>query len=320
MAVDQILEYLRRKQNPVTAEELCQRFKISRQALWKYVLQLKDLGYGISSVPHLGYQLLNCPDRLYPAEIQSGLNTKLIGKAVRYYDHASSTMDLAMQSASDKACEGTVVVAETQTSGRGRLGRQWSSPKYKGLYFSVILKPAMAPGEVASITLMSAVSVCEAIGQVSGLEAAIKWPNDILLGSGKLGGILTEMNASVERVNFVVIGIGVNVNNKKETLVDGAASIRERTGSTVNRAELLQEILRQMDLNYSKFRKNEIGPILDSWRRSSATLGKRVKIDMHKRRIEGIAVDIDADGGLLVRCDSGIIEKIMAGDVLHGIH
>jgi BirA family transcriptional regulator, biotin operon repressor / biotin---[acetyl-CoA-carboxylase] ligase len=317
MISEGLLEYLRKKQVYVTAEELCRHTRIPRQAVWKHILHLRGLGYDISSVPHLGYQLVSCPDRLYPAEVGAGLHTRIIGKAVHYYDHVASTMDTAIQLAQDKAPEGTVVAAETQTSGRGRLGRSWASPKYKGLYFSIIVRPDTAVSEVASITLMSAVSVCEAVRRVCGLDARIKWPNDILLGQKKLGGILTEMNAGLGRVNYCVIGIGINVNSDKKALVDGAVSLAQQAGSAVNRVELFREILRQFEHYYLKFKKQEVGSILDAWRQFSVTLGSRVRIDMHTGRLDGVAVDIDADGGLLVRSDSGLIEKVLAGDVVH---
>ncbi|MFA6384553.1 MAG: biotin--[acetyl-CoA-carboxylase] ligase, partial [Candidatus Omnitrophota bacterium] len=300
-----------------TAEELCRQVNIPRQAVWKHILHLRGLGYDISSIPHLGYQLVSCPDRLYPAEIGAGLHTRTIGKAVYYYDHIASTMDAATQLAQDKAPEGTVVVAETQTSGRGRLGRSWASPKYKGLYFSVIVRPDTSVSEVASITLMAAVSVCEAVRRICGFETRIKWPNDIFLENKKLGGILTEMNAGIGRVNYCVIGIGVNVNGDKKTLVDGAVSLAQQSGGVVSRVDLFREMLRQFENYYLKFKKQEFGEILEAWRQFSATLGRRVRIDMHKGRLDGVAVDIDADGGLLVRRDSGLIEKVLAGDVVH---
>jgi BirA family transcriptional regulator, biotin operon repressor / biotin---[acetyl-CoA-carboxylase] ligase len=317
MIPEGLLEYLRKKQTFVTAEELCRHAHISRQTVWKHILQLRSLGYDISSVPHLGYQLVSCPDRLYPAEISSGLHTKIIGKAIHYYDHVASTMDAAMQLAQDKAPDGTVVIAEAQTQGRGRLGRSWVSPKYKGLYFSIIVRPDTAVSEVASINLMAAVSVCEAVSRMCGLDTRIKWPNDVLLEQKKLGGILTEMNAGLDRVNYCVIGIGINVNSDKKALVDGAISLAQQTGSAVNRVELFREILRQFEHYYLKFKKKEFGPILDAWRQFSVTLGERVRIDMHKGRLDGVAVDIDVDGGLLVRRDSGIVEKVTAGDVVH---
>jgi len=314
MAQDDLLEYLRKKQTFVSGEELSSQLHISRQAAWKHIQQLRNLGYDIDSVPHLGYQLTACPDRLYPAEVSAGLHTRLIGRRLHYFDQVASTMDTAMRLAQDNAPDGTVVIAETQTSGRGRFGRPWISPKYKCICCSVIVRPDTAITGVAPITLMAAVSVCAAVHRVTGLEAQIKWPNDILLGLKKVGGILTEMKGSSDRVSYVIIGIGVNVNDAP---AEGAVSLARHAGRRVSRVALLQELLRQLEQYYAKFRKHELDGILDSWRQYSATLGQRVRIDMHGSRIYGIAVDIDADGGLLVRQDSGLMDKVMAGDVVH---
>lgn len=314
MAQDDLLEYLRKKHTFVTGEELSRQLHISRQAAWKHIQQLRALGYEIALVPHLGYQLTACPDRLYPAEVAAGLHTRIIGRHLHYFDQVASTMDTAMRLAQDKAPDGTVVIAETQTSGRGRFGRPWISPKYKCICCSVIVRPDTEITGVATITLMAAVSVCAAVQQVTSLEAQIKWPNDILLGLKKVGGILTEMRGSSDRVNYVIIGIGINVNDAP---AQGAVSLARHAGSQVSRVALLQELLRQLEHYYAKFRKNELDGILDAWRQCSATLGQRVRIDMHGSRIDGIAVDIDEDGGLLVRRDSGFVEKVMAGDVVH---
>ncbi|MDD4940545.1 MAG: biotin--[acetyl-CoA-carboxylase] ligase [Candidatus Omnitrophica bacterium] len=314
MIQDDLLEYLRKKQSFVSGDELSRHLHISRAAAWKHILQLRGLGYDIASVPHLGYQLAACPDRLYPAEVRSGLRTRLIGRVVHYFDHVASTMDTAMRFAQDGAVEGTVVIAETQTRGRGRLGRLWASPKYKGIYCSVIVRPDTAAAGVAPITLMAAVSVCAAVRRSAGLDAQIKWPNDILLDNKKLGGILTEMNGSLDRVNYVIIGIGINVNDAP---AEGATSLAKQSCRHESRVALMQELLRQIEQYYMRFRKQDLMSILEAWRQCSATLGRRVRIDMRSSRIDGTAVDIDADGGLLVRRDSGIIEKVLAGDVVH---
>lgn len=314
MAQDDLLEYLRKKQTFVSGEELSRQLHISRQAAWKHIQQLRALGYEIAAVPHLGYQLAACPDRLYPAEVAAGLHTRIIGRHLHYFDQVASTMDTAMRLAQDKAPDGTVVIAETQTSGRGRFGRPWISPKYKCICCSVIVRPDIEITGVATITLMAAVSVCAAVHRATGLEAQIKWPNDILLGPKKVGGILTEMKSSSDRVNYVVIGIGINVNDAP---AQGAVSLARHAGSQVSRVALLQELLRQLEHYYANFRKHQLDGILDAWRQYSATLGQRVRIDMPGSRIDGIAVDIDEDGGLLVRRDSGLIEKVLAGDVVH---
>lgn len=314
---DKILGFLKKEQDYLSGEEISDALKISRQALWKHIESLRDSGYDIVAVPHLGYKLLSCPDRLFSSEVSYGLNTKFSGKNIYYFDSLSSTMDMAMQLGIKGASNGTLVLSETQTKGRGRLNRQWVSPKYKGIYLSLILKPKVPPSHSPILTLLSAVSVCEAIKEATGIEAKIKWPNDILINNKKAGGILTELNAETDEVRFVAIGIGLNVNNDKKSLISGATSIKEEKGEKVNRISLLQEILRKIEVNYFELNEKGAGFIADKWRHNNVTLNNRVKVVYHKDEIEGRAIDIDVDGGLLLRKDSGITQKIMAGDVVH---
>ena len=314
---EKILEFLKRKQHNISGDQIAGRLGITRQALWKHIQELKNLGYDIVAVPHLGYQLKSCPDRLFAFEVSHDLNTQFVGRKIYYLDGLSSTMNMAMELGLKGAPEGTLVLAESQTRGRGRLGRGWFSPKYKGIYLSLILKPKILPTEATLLTLLSAVSICEAIKEITGLDSQIKWPNDIMLHNKKLGGILTELNAEMDEINFVSIGIGLNVNNDKKTLVSGATALKEHKKESVNRISLLQEILRKIEANYLLLQKKGALPVIEEWRQHSITLGRRVKVYCHKEHIEGEAFDIDIDGGLLVRKDSGIIEKVMAGDVAH---
>ena len=314
---NKILELLKKKQGYVSGEEISQHLKISRQALWKHIQELKESGYDITAVPHLGYQLVSLPDRLFAHEITHKLCTRFVGKNIHYFDELSSTMDIATQLGMQGSPEGTLVVAETQSKGRGRLGRHWISPKYKGIYLSIILRPKISPTQASLITLLSAVSICEAVKAITGLEANIKWPNDILLGNKKLGGILTELSAEMDAVRFVIVGIGLNVNNSKGSLLPAATSFKEQRNEPVSRLELLQEILRRLEANYLLLIEGKSQVIVDAWRRYATTLGRRVKIACQNRQLEGQAIDIDANGGLLVRKDSGLIEKIMSGDVMH---
>jgi BirA family biotin operon repressor/biotin-[acetyl-CoA-carboxylase] ligase len=226
-------------------------------------------------------------------------------------------MDIATQLGIGGASEGTLVLAESQTKGRGRLGRNWVSPKYKGIYFSLILKPKILPSRAPLLTLLAGVSLVEAIKDVIGLEARIKWPNDILLHNKKVGGILTELNSEMDEIHFVVIGIGLNVNNDRKTLVDGATSLKEEKRVDINRIELLQEILRRIENNYLSFYEKGSSPVIKKWLDYNVTLGRRVKVVSHTKHIEGQAIDIDPDGALLIRKDSGLSERITAGDVLH---
>jgi len=315
---EKILDFLKRKQEGyLSGDQISHRLGISRQALWKHIQELRDLGYDIVAVPHLGYRLVSLPNRLFPSEISWHLDTKFIGKKIYYFDVLASTMDIATELGIKGAPEGTLVLAEAQAQGRGRLGRSWLSPKYKGIYMSLILKPNILPNSAPVLTLLSAVSICEAIKEFVGLDIQIKWPNDLLLSNKKLGGILTELNAEMDATRFIVIGIGLNVNNERKALPYGATSLKEQKGENISRIGLLQEILRKLEANYHLFQKEGSQPIVEKWRNYSLTLGKRVKISCHREHREGEAIDIDTDGGLLIRKDSGLVEKIMAGDVVH---
>jgi BirA family biotin operon repressor/biotin-[acetyl-CoA-carboxylase] ligase len=314
---EKILEYLKKKHDYFSGDEIGQHLGISRQGLWKHIQDLKDSGYDIVAVPHLGYRLESCPDRLFVFEVTRGLNTKFIGKKIHYFDYLASTMDLAMQLGMQAAPAGTLVLAESQTKGRGRLGRSWFSPKYKGIYLSLILRPGILPAASPILTLLSAVSICEAIKKVASLDAQIKWPNDVLIHNKKVAGILTEMNAEVDKVNFVVIGIGLNVNNDKKSLIAQATSLKEQAGAQVGRILLLQELLRRIENNYFLLEDKGSQVIIDKWRNFSFTLGRRVKVYCQNKHIEGSAVDIDNDGGLLIRKDSGLMQKVSSGDVMH---
>ena len=314
---EKILEYLKKKHEYLSGDEISRHLGISRKGLWKHIQDLKDAGYDIVAVPHLGYRLESSPDRLFALDVAHGLNTKFIAKKIHYFDYLSSTMDLAMQLGIQAAPNGTLVLAESQTKGRGRLGRSWASPKYKGIYLSLILRPKISPSASPVLTLLSAVSICEAIKNIVGLDAQIKWPNDVFIYNKKIAGILTEMNAEVDKVNFVVIGIGLNVNNDKKSLIAQATSLKEQAGQSLSRVMLLQELLRRIEINYSLLEDKGAQAIIDKWRNFSLTLGKRVKVSCQDKYIEGQAVDVDKDGALLIRKDSGLIQKVFSGDVMH---
>ncbi|MFA5286772.1 MAG: biotin--[acetyl-CoA-carboxylase] ligase [Candidatus Omnitrophota bacterium] len=314
---EKIIELLKDKQEYLSGEELSETLKVSRQALWKHINFLRELGYDIAAVPHLGYRLISVPDRLYDFQVYQGLKTKSLGRKIFYFDSLNSTMDMATQLALKGAREGTVVLVETQTKGRGRLGRAWYSPKYKGLYFSLILRPKISLDKASIITLLAGVSICEAIKEVLGLGLQIKWPNDILMHNKKLGGILTEIKAEVDEVNFIVIGVGLNINNESKSLISGSTSLRENKDEQLSRINILQEVLYRLEVNYQILDKKGAKPIIDKWRQYAVTLGRRVKVYSHKEHLEGEAFDIDSDGGLLIRNDSGITQKVIAGDVVH---
>lgn len=313
---EKILDYLSKKGDYLSGDQISKHLGISRQGLWKHIQELKDAGYEIVAVPHLGYRLESSPDRLFDYAVALNLRTRIIGKKIHYFDCLGSTNDLAMQLGMKGVPGGTLVLAESQVKGRGRMGRHWLSPKYKGIYFSLLLRPKIPPSLSPLLTLMSAVSICEAVKEVSGVPAQIKWPNDILVNHKKISGILTEMNAEIDKVNFVVIGAGINVNNDRKSLLPQATSLKEEKGHEVGRLVLLQEILRRMEVNYLLLEEGGGRQITEKWRGLAVTLGMRVKVAFQDKYVEGQAVDIDSDGSLLIRKDSGLMQKISSGDVI----
>ena len=312
---EHIIQFLKESDGYISGEEISQRLNISRAGIWKHMQELRAQGYEIAAVPHLGYQLVSCPDKLLSYEIQSGLNTQLMGKKIIVLETVSSTMDEAFRLGMENCPEGTVVCAEAQSKGRGRLGRAWTSPKGKGLYFSFVLRPHLPLNQLAQLTLMSAVAVAEAIENISDLKPLIKWPNDILLDNHKLAGILTELRAESDQVKFVVVGIGLNINTSLHHMPSGSSSLKAAAGSGFERTEVFRAILRSIEKWYIKLTHHEFALVMDEWKKRSATLNKRVRITDSAGMIEGQAIDLDEDGALLIRKDNGLIVKKSAGDV-----
>ncbi len=312
-----ILRALRSQEGYVSGEDISRTLRISRAAIWKYMDQLRALGYEIEAFPHRGYRFVSAPDMLLPTEVQPGLGTRKFGCEVRHFDSIASTMDEAFHLALEGAVEGTVVVAEAQTRGRGRLGRQWSSPRSRGIYFSLILRPRIPPSQAPLLTLAAAVALSEAVEKaVPSVKPRIKWPNDILAGGKKLCGILTELRAETDRVQFVIVGAGINVNNPPAQLLPDATSLRVEAGHTVARNVLFQEVLRHFEARYGAFLKGGAGAVLPEWKKRSATLGARVRFMERGEQRIGIAEDLAEDGGLMVRLSDGKLVKRVAGDIL----
>ena len=313
-----ILETLRREKH-ISGEEIGKQFKISRTAVWKHVNELRKMGYEIRSSPKIGYTFKKSPDLLLPEEIEHGLKTKFIGKHVVHYDTAFSTQDIAAEMARGGATEGTLVIAETQENGRGRKGRSWVSFPKGGIYLSLILKPNLMPSQVVQIPLIAGVAMTKAIRETVSLKPMIKWPNDIIIGKKKVGGILTEMSSEIDGVNYVVLGVGLNVNMPtsvfSEDIFDIATSLIFECGKNTSRTKLVQGFLCEFELIYTKFLVHGFGSVRDEWKELNNTIGSQVKISGNGKDIEGEAIDIDADGFLLVRKDNGNISRIISGDV-----
>ncbi len=314
-----ILKLLRQQsQDYLSGEEISRQLAVSRTAVWKHIQELKNHGYEIEAHPRKGYRLKSRPDLLLPEEIRAGLATQLLGKQIVHFYDTSSTNNEAKRLASDDAVEGTIVVSEAQTLGRGRLNRGWFSPHGGGVWVSVILRPPFPPQEAPKCTLMAAVATVEAIREASGLNCGIKWPNDILWQGRKLVGILTEMSAEMDAINFVVMGIGINVSLREsdfpEELRNIGASVSMGAEREVSRVELLQKLLERLEYWYQVVKQEGFEPVLEAWRRESVTLGQPVRVLAGEETYDGVAEELVEDGSLLVRTENGL-RRVLAGDV-----
>ncbi|MDP6685867.1 MAG: biotin--[acetyl-CoA-carboxylase] ligase [Candidatus Omnitrophota bacterium] len=317
MLDDKILTYFKGKTgNYVSGEDVAESFGISRAAVWKHIEKFREEGYEIEALPHLGYKLVSAPDRLSEMELKWKLNTGIIGKKIYSYKEIDSTNDAAYKLAVSGAPEGTCVVSEYQTKGRGRLGRKWISPKDKGAYLSIILRPDIPPNEAGMVTLFSALAIANSIRETVSLPAFIKWPNDVFINEKKVCGILTEMNGELDKIHFVVIGIGININAKTELLPEGATSLAEEKGEQVSRLEFTQALLRNLDKYYNLFNRKSLEDIVAEYKKLCLVLDKQVQIHYDNELISGNAVDIDKEGALILRMDSGFQKRVLAGDVV----
>ncbi len=299
----------------LSGEELSRELGITRSAVWKHIEDLRDVGFKIRGLSHEGYQYLSSPDRLFADEIQATLKTDLIGQKILTFKTIDSTNRLAMEMGEKGAREGLVIFSEEQTRGKGRLGRHWASPEGKGLYFSILLRPLMDIGGVHKLTLMAAVSVAEALREKGLTRVGIRWPNDIVVGETKVGGILTEMSAESDRLIFVVSGIGLNVHKAPEGLPPAGISLEEATGKRWDRLSLALEILSSFERNYDLVKKGEDDKLARQWEAFSTVSGKRVRATTLLETISGTALGIDPTGALWIRDDSGIQKRLVSGDI-----
>lgn len=303
----------------MSGEQICKQLGVSRTAIWKQVEALRNMEYEIEARSNAGYRLVSAPDRLYPEEVGVDLGTKIVGTHFKYAASVESTNETAKKWAREGAPDGSVFLAEEQGMGKGRMGRGWFSPWGKGLWFSTVLRPQMNPIDVPQITLVAAVAVTTAIYKQTGLVPGIKWPNDLLTDKGKLCGILTEMNADMDTVKYVVLGIGLNVNiyqsEVPQELQGIVSSIAMETGNKINRVKLMQTILRELDAWYLLWSAEGFKPVLKQWREWNITLGRKVYVKTIKEVVKGVAEDVDESGALAVRLENGDLKRFMAGEV-----
>ncbi len=303
----------------ISGQKLSDQLGCSRTAVWKHIEDLRSEGYELEAVRKLGYRILTKPDKITNNEIQLGLKTEVLGRNIHFEESVTSTQQIAHRLAYEGAIEGTIVVAEEQTTGRGRLDRAWYSPKHTGIWMSMILRPQIPPSKAPQLTLLAAVGVVQAIQEVTGLEPDIKWPNDILLNQKKLVGILTELQAETDRINSVIIGIGINVNQDinhfPESLHHIASSLSIEKGENIDRAKLIQTILLKIEKLYNEYLQHGFKVVKLLWESYATSIGKNIVARTLSGSIEGKALGINDEGVLLIEDASGVVHHIYSADI-----
>lgn len=320
----EILTLLRNSGEYVSGQQLCDQFGVSRTAVWKVINQLKEEGYQIESVPRKGYRLKESPaDILSKSEIASRLHTKWAGQTLYYREKTGSTNTDAKELAEQGAPHGTTVVADCQTAGKGRRGRQWQSPADIAVYFTILLRPVFPPDKASMVTLVMALSVAQAIEEVTGMSARIKWPNDIVVNRRKVCGMLTEMSTTPEmgEIQYVVVGVGINVNQAgseefPEDIRETATSLRIEAGRVIGRSELTEKVLAHFEENFEIFTQSlSMRPLMDDYQAHLINIDKQVRVLDPAGEYTGISRGINEAGELLVEREDGSCEAVYAGEV-----
>ncbi|MCZ2259443.1 biotin--[acetyl-CoA-carboxylase] ligase [Sporosarcina sp. G11-34] len=304
---------------PVSGQEIADQFQLSRTAIWKYIKELEQDGYEIGTIRKKGYYLIATPDKVNAANIKKYLKATKYGQQIHYFETCESTQLIAHDEAQNDAPDGTVVISEEQTSGKGRMSRPWDSAVSKGIWMSVIVRPSLTPQQAPQMTLVAAVAVTRAIQDITGIHPNIKWPNDILINGKKVVGILTELLADPDRVKAIILGIGINVNqeavNFPPELQTIATSLNIETGNQVDRAKLMAKTLEYLQHYTELYEKDGFTPIKLLWESYSDTIGKRVRAVMLNETINGTAIGITSDGMLELKLNDGSIRGIYSADI-----
>jgi BirA family transcriptional regulator, biotin operon repressor / biotin---[acetyl-CoA-carboxylase] ligase len=304
----------------ISGEHLSRELGVSRSAVWKHMSALRKVGYCIEAVPSRGYRLVSSPDIINPYEVRTQLKDSRIGGRLEFFKLTASTNADAFRLAEEGAAEGTVVLADSQTGGKGRRGRAWSSPAGVNLYCSVVLRPSIMPHEAPQLTFLSAVAAARAIELTTKLTPEIKWPNDLLVSGKKVAGLLNEMSAETDGINFVILGIGINLNMTAELFPDDlrhpATSLLMESGVRVDRSLFAATMLNELDRLYADFLAHGFGPVREEWQRRCNANGRQVLVnDSGTECIGGRFIGIDSDGAMLLRSDNDKLHRITCGDV-----
>ena len=307
----------------LSGQDLSDVLRISRVAIWKHIKKIQELGYVVESKQKLGYKLISNSDLLLPWEITSGLKTKIIGQQAYYFDSLDSTQNQALKMAGDPANDGSVIIAEKQTGGKGRSGRKWVSPK-GGIWLSLILYPKFDISITTLFPIASALALSKAIEQVFKISPELKWPNDLTIKSKKLAGMLVDVSLESNKIEKLVLGVGINfdvdVKGMEKTLKKtpnfyGVASLGEHK-KEVKASYLVQVFFIELEKIYESLNKKDIKKIISEWTERSSTIGKEIEIDTVNGKIKGKAIKIDDDGALVINSNNKMT-KIIAGDIIH---
>lgn len=320
----EVLQLLRSSNDYVSGQQICESFGISRTAVWKIINQLKDEGYEIEAVQNKGYFLSSAPDVLSLSELESRMKTKMAGSHLLYFDEVGSTNIEAKKQAESGAPNGLLVVADKQSQGRGRRGRSWESPAGMNIFMTIMLRPSFAPSKASMITLVMAVSVAQAIADVTRLSVGIKWPNDIVVNKKKVVGILTELTTETDYIQHLVCGVGINVNQTEfpEDISATATSLYLEGGRKINRAELIVKSMERFEENYETFCKTKnMEGLIDNYNRMLVNREAQVRVLDPKGEYDGISHGITKMGELIVEKADGTVENVYAGEVsVRGIY
>ncbi|MHB8858216.1 MAG: biotin--[acetyl-CoA-carboxylase] ligase [Thermoleophilia bacterium] len=302
-----------------SGQAISNKLHITRSAVWKHIVKLRERGYTIDASPRHGYRLAGRPDRLLQAEIRPLLKTKVMGSRIVHLDETGSTADEARRLVDEGASEGTVVIAESQSSGRGRLGREWKTPFGQAIAMSVVIFPDLSPTQVPLLSLATGIAVRNAVIKVagSGLDLRLKWPNDVYLNGRKICGILVEMAADLDRVKWAIDSIGINVNNTfKGTPLSGmATSLIDEVGRSFSRRDLVVALLGELDAAYARVRKpGGLASVRQEFEKFDLLQGRKVEISTPAGLVKGIAMGVDAEGRLMVRGSGGKIHALFSGE------
>lgn len=320
---EKILDVLRRGDNGLyfSGRELGRKLSLSRTAIWKHIKGLRKAGYNIESRPSQGYRLKESSKPFNELEMTADLETRVMGRPLFYFQKVESTSAVALELAEKKSPEGTTVIADYQEHGKGRMGRSWESPPGVNLYLSLILRPPFSPVHGSQMTFLAANAVVKSIKKLPFLTSPeIKWPNDILINNKKVAGILTEMNSEIDRINFIILGIGINLNMPMEMfpakLTPTATSLYVESGQKIDRSKFARSLLYEIEKEYDTLKKVGFAPLLKYWKSHAQCNGKRVVVNqLDGETTKGEITSVDDDGALLIKVRSGKVKRIISGDL-----